>query len=166
MVYRSDRESKSPETEVSGRPFYQNEPELTRLALKQMRELELTAIPSDKDSGFVLMKLCDISALHEEILVGKGYNEITLHDINLLSMSKSLWKWAKIVSDHEGIQELKKELVLDHSRFGMDGVTCSVTDKPEDTQTSWTGQAQSNPFSNKESVGPSMQLVASMLLGN
>ena len=75
-----------------GRPFCQNEPELTRLALKQMRELELTAIPSDKDSGFVLMKLCDISALHEEILVVKGYNEITLHDINLLSMSKSLWK--------------------------------------------------------------------------
>ena len=56
----------------------------------------------------------------------KGYNEITLHDINLLSMSKSLWKWAKIVSDHEGIQELKKELVLDHSRFGMDGVIAQL----------------------------------------
>ena len=51
----------------------------------------------------------------------KGHNEITLHDINLLSMAKSLWKCAKI-SDHEGIQELKKELVLDHSWFGMDGV--------------------------------------------
>ena len=37
-------------------------------------------------------------------------------------MSKSMWKWAKIVSDHEGIQELKKELVIDHSRFGMVGV--------------------------------------------
>ena len=28
----------------------------------------------------------------------------------------------QIVSDHEGIQERKKELVLDKSRFGMDGV--------------------------------------------
>ena len=55
----------------------------------------LTEIPSDKDSGFVLMKLSDMSAPHEEILVGKGYNEITLHDINMLSMSKSLWKCAK-----------------------------------------------------------------------
>ena len=120
MVYRSDRESKSPET-CPGRPFYQNEPELTRLALKQMRELGLTAIPSDKESDFVLMNLRDISALHEEILLEKGYNDITLHDINLLSMSKSSWKLAKIVSDHEGIRELKKELVLDHSRSGMDG---------------------------------------------
>ena len=91
-----------------------------------MRELGLTSIPSDKESGFVLMKLCDISALHEEILVEKGYNEITLHDINLLSMSKSFWKWAKIVSDHEGIRELKKELVLDHSRSGMDGVIAQL----------------------------------------
>ena len=40
-----------------GRPFYQNETELTRLALKQMRDLGLTAIPSDKDFGFGLMKL-------------------------------------------------------------------------------------------------------------
>ena len=56
----------------------------------------------------------------------KGYNEITLHDINLLSMSKSFWKWAKIVSDHEGIRELKKELVLDHSRSGMDGVIAQL----------------------------------------
>ena len=59
-----------------GRLFYQNELELTRLALKQMKDLGLTEIPSDKDSGFVLMKLSDISALQEEILVGKGYNEI------------------------------------------------------------------------------------------
>ena len=55
----------------------------------------------------------------------KGHNEITLHDINLLSMSTSLWKCAKI-SDHEGIQELKKELVLDHSWFGMDGVIAQL----------------------------------------
>ena len=91
-----------------------------------MRDLGLTAIPSDKDSGFVLMNLSDISALHEEILVEKGHNEISLHDINLLSMSTSLWKWAKIVSDHEGIQEIKKELVLDQSRFGMDGVIAQL----------------------------------------
>ena len=64
MVYRNDRESESPETEGPGRPFNQNENELTRLALKQMRDLGLTAIPSDKDSGFVLMKLSDPFALH------------------------------------------------------------------------------------------------------
>ena len=111
------------------------------------------------------MKVSDISALHEEIVVGRGYNEITLHDINLLSMSKSLWKWAKIVSDHEGIQELKKkELVLDNSRLGMDGGNCADADKPEDTQTSWTGQTQSNPLSNKESIHWSR--LVSMLLGN
>ena len=40
------------------------------LAIKQMRDLGPTAIPSDRDSGFVLVKLSDISALHEEILVG------------------------------------------------------------------------------------------------
>ena len=71
------------------------------------------------------MKLSDVSALHEEILEGKGYNEFTLHDINLLSM-KSLWKWAKTVSVHEGIQELKKELLLDSSRFGMEGVIAQL----------------------------------------
>ena len=60
----------------------------------------------------------------------EGYNEITLHDINLLCMSKSLWKWAKIVSDHEGIQELKKELVLDHLRFGMDGAVAQLETNP------------------------------------
>ena len=93
MVYRSDRESKSPETEVPRKTLLS---ERTRThsfsTLKQMRELGLTAIPSDKESGFLVMKLCDISALHEEFLVEKGYNEITLHDINLFSMSKSLWK--------------------------------------------------------------------------
>ena len=110
-----------------GRPFNQNEPELTRLALKQMRDLGLTAIPSDKDSGFVLMKLSDIFALHKKILVVEGYNE---NDINLLCMSTSLWKWAKLVSDHEWIQELKKELVLDHSRFGMDGAIAQLETNP------------------------------------
>ena len=41
-----------------------------------MKDLGMTEITSDKDSGFVLMKLSDISALQEAILVGKGYNEI------------------------------------------------------------------------------------------
>ena len=68
------------------------------------------------------MKLSDVSALQKEILEGKGYNEITLHDIKLLSMWKSLCKWARTVSVHEGIQDLKEELLLDSSRFGVEGV--------------------------------------------
>ena len=40
--------------ELPGRLFHQNAPDLARLALKQMRDLGLTAIQSDKDSGFVL----------------------------------------------------------------------------------------------------------------
>ena len=44
----------------------------------------------------------------------------------MLSMSKSLWKWAKTVSDHEGIQELQKELVFDSSRFGVEGVIAQL----------------------------------------
>ena len=44
----------------------------------------------------------------------------------MLSMSKPLWKWAKTVSDHEGIQELQKELVLDSSRFGVEGVIAQL----------------------------------------
>ena len=91
-----------------------------------MKDLGLTAIQSDKDSGFVLMKLSDISALHEEILVGKGYNEITLHDINLLSMSKSCGSGRKSSETNQGIQELKKEILLDNSRFGMEGVIAQL----------------------------------------
>ena len=55
-----------------GRPFCQIEPELTRLALKQMKDLGPTAIPSDTDAGFVLMKLSAIPALHEANPSGKG----------------------------------------------------------------------------------------------
>ena len=93
------------------------------------KALDWQRSPSDKNSGFALMKLSDVSALHEQFLEGKGYNEITLHDINLLSMT-SLWKWAKTVRVHEGIQELKKELLLDSSRFGMEGVIAQL-------QTNW-----------------------------
>ena len=71
------------------------------------------------------MKLSDVSALHEDTLAGKGYNEFTLHDIKSLSM-KSLWKWTKTVSVHEGIQELMKELLLDSSRFDMEGVIAQL----------------------------------------
>ena len=35
----------------------------------------------------------------------------------------------------------------------------AVTDKLEDTQTSWTSQTKSNPYSNKKSVGPSWQVL-------
>ena len=46
-----------------------------------------------------------------------------------------MWKWAKTSSVHEGIHELKKELLLDRSRFGMDGVIAQLqtnlkTNKP------------------------------------
>ena len=44
------------------------------LALEQLNECNLTATPSDQDSGFVLMQVCDVSALDEEILEGKGCN--------------------------------------------------------------------------------------------
>ena len=102
------------------------------------------------------MKLSDVSVLQKEILEGKGYNEITLHDINLLSMWKSLCKWARTVSVHEGIQDLKEELLLDSSMFGMEGVIALLqtnlkTHKPPPG----ASQTPSNPFSNKESVGPS-----------
>ena len=36
-----------------------------------MIDLGLTSIPRDKDFGFGLMELSDISALHDEILVGR-----------------------------------------------------------------------------------------------
>ena len=76
------QKTKSPES-----PKHHNEPELVRLTFKQLNEFNLAAIPSDGDSGFVLMLVCDVSALHEEILEGKGYNEITLHDIHFESVS-------------------------------------------------------------------------------
>ena len=65
-------------------------------------------------------------------------------------MSKSLW--AKTFSVHEGIQELKKELLLDRSRFGKEEVIAQLQTSSK-TQTSWTSQTQGNPFGNKESVG-------------
>ena len=39
----------------------------------------------------------------------------------------------------------------------MEGAIAHVADKLADTQTSWTSQTQSNPFSNKGSGGPSWQ---------
>ena len=55
-------ENESPKTDAPRKTLHQNDPELTRLALKQMKDLGLTAIPSDTDSRFVLMKLSDVSA--------------------------------------------------------------------------------------------------------
>ena len=60
-------------TKSRGRPKHQNEPELVCLALEQLNECNLTATPSDQDAGFVLMQVCDVPALDEEILEGKGY---------------------------------------------------------------------------------------------
>ena len=91
-------------------------------ALKQINECTLTAIPGDKDSGCVLIHVCDVSALHEEILDGKGFNEITSRDVSFESVSKSLWKWATSVSIHEKTADLKKELLLDSARFGVEAV--------------------------------------------
>ena len=88
-------------------------------------------------------------------MAGKGYNGITMHDINSLSMSKSSWKCAKSVSVHEGIQELKKELVLDSPRFGTEGVIAQLQTNLKTHKPPGQGQTQSDPFSNKESVGPS-----------
>ena len=82
-----------------------------------------------------------------------------MHDINSLCMSTSLWNWAKTVSVHEGVQELKKELVLDSSKFGMEGVTIAQLQTNSNTHKP-RGQVkprQSDPFSTKESVGPSWQ---------
>ena len=93
VVYRSDRENdESNDWSTQEDPSAKTYLNFTRLALKQIKDLGLTAIPRvEKDSGFALMKLSDVSALHEDTLAGKRYNEFTLHDINSLSM-KSLWK--------------------------------------------------------------------------
>ena len=107
--------TKSPES-----PKHQNEPEPVRLTLKQLNKCNLAAIPSDGDAGFMLMPVCDVSALLEEILEGTGYNKITVHDINFESVSKSVWMWAMSVSIHEETAELKNELFLDCASFGKE----------------------------------------------
>ena len=105
------------------RSKHQNEPELGRLALKQLNECNLTAIPCYEDSVFVLMQVCDVSGQHEEIMEGNEHDEITLHDINFESASKSLRRWAMSVSiHHDDTAELKRELLLDRARFGMEEV--------------------------------------------
>ena len=86
------------------------------------------------------MLVCDVSALHEEILEGKGYKEITVHDINCESVSKSVWMWAMSVSIHEETAELKSELFLDSVSFGKEVVRCKDVNKPEDTLTFGTSQ--------------------------
>ena len=71
------------------------------------------------------MQVCDVSAVLEKILEGKGYSVITLHDINFESLSKFLWMWAKSGSIHDETAEFKNEL-LDSKRFGMDGAVAHV----------------------------------------
>ena len=39
---------------------------------------------------------------------GKGYNEITLHDVSFESVSKSYWKWTRLGSIHQETAELKE----------------------------------------------------------
>ena len=127
----------------------------------RLKTLDWQRSPSEKDSGFALMKLSDVIALHEDTLAGKGYNEFTLHDINSLSM-KSLWKWTKTVSVHEGIQELMKELLLDSSRFGMEGVIAQL-------QTNWRHTNlldRSNPEQSTQRQRIRWSLLVSRWLGN
>ena len=90
MCVKAVENARIQTTKPHGRPKYQKEPELVRLALKQFNECTLTAIPGNKDSGCVLMQVCDVSALHEEILDGKGFNEITSRDVSFESVSTSL----------------------------------------------------------------------------
>ena len=78
-------------------------------------------------------------------------------------MSKSLWKWTKIVSDHEGIQELKKELVLDHSRFGMDGVIAQLQTNLKTHKTSFDRSKKEKSIQQQRIR---WSLLLRMLLGN
>ena len=64
------------------RPNDQNEPELVRLACKQVNECDLTVIPNDKDCGFVFIQVCDVCVLRKKI-IEEG-------------LSKSLWKWGEV----------------------------------------------------------------------
>ena len=72
------------------------------------------------------MQVCDVSAVFEKILEGKGDNVITLHDINFESLSKFLWMWATSGSIHDETAEFKNELLLDSKRFGMEEVVAHV----------------------------------------
>ena len=74
----------------------------------------------------MLMQVCDVSAVFEKILEGKGYSVITLQDINFESLSKFLWMWAKSGSIHEKTDSSQHELLLDSARFGMEKVVAHV----------------------------------------
>ena len=102
------------------------------------------------------VKIVEIARIPKTKSLGipKHRNEVTLHDINFESVSKSLWKWAMSGRIHEETTELKKELPLGSARFGTEGVVAQFANKLEDTQTIWTSQTQYNSVGNKESVGP------------
>ena len=122
VVYRSDRESESPETDAPWKTILSERTRTHSFSTQRDERPWTDGDPKGQRLWLWVDEIeCYICSTRRNFC-GKGHNEITLHDVNLLSMSKSFWKWAKIVSDLEGIQELKKELVLDHSRFGMDGV--------------------------------------------
>ena len=91
------------------------------------------------------MQVCDVSAVFEKILEGKGDNVITLHDINFESLSKFLWMWAKSGSIHDETAEFKNELLLDSKRFGMDGGRCTCASKLEDTHPGRSNPEQVTP---------------------
>ena len=50
----------------TGRPEYQNDPELVRQAARQLGNLNVTAISGDQGSGFASLRISYISAIHEE----------------------------------------------------------------------------------------------------
>ena len=72
------------------RPKHKNQPELVRQEFKQLNECNLTESHLQRERFWLcVMQVCDVSGLHEELMEGKGYNEITLHDVSFESASKS-----------------------------------------------------------------------------
>ena len=74
------------------------------------------------------VKIVEIARIPKTKSLGipKHRNEVTLHDINFESVSKSLWKWAMSGRIHEETTELKKELPLGSARFGTEGVVAQL----------------------------------------
>ena len=60
----------------------------------------------------------------------------------------------KFVSIHDETAELKKEHLLDSEEVRDGRGRCTVDDKLEDNQTTWTSPSQINSLSNESSVGP------------
>ena len=88
------------------------------------------------------MQVCDVSAVLEKILEGKGHNVITLHDINFESLSKFLWMWAKSGSIHDETAEFKNELLLWTGSLHM----CKLEDTWTNQEPRAVHSATQNPF--------------------